>query len=449
MRWRVSAFVIVATVLAPAASSFAGTLTLKAQAGLGGIGRAGRWAPVHVAVDNTDRDFTGDIVVSWGNAVVRRAITLGTPARADVVLYIRSADVRDVVSVRMEANGAVLQSIDVPIRVRSLDDDVTVCVGSGDGAGRDTCSTTLTAAALPRSMWGYDAIDRLRWEGSSPDALDREQRTAFDQWTAKRALEQSGAVFTPPRPLSAPNDSGGPPVRLAAVGTAIYLALLVAATAAARGLRRRPLVVYGVVALLAVIGSAAALAAGRVGPSAAIVVTHSSRVDQLPTGGSIVTMKASAQYPTFDAFRLRARSTGAAMFPQGGLQSEWRLDDAGEPVVPGLFGFASRQAFAVEGVIRFSPFALARRDGAVTVTNSSSFDYHDCYFSDGVSRTAAGTLRAGQTIDEPSGAAPGTFLSCRLAATPLDFEESRYRVEVEGSTDVVAHLDPLTARSQR
>src|SRR5690349_16135478 len=139
MRWRVSAFVIVATVLAPAASSFAGTLALKAQAGLAGLGRAGRWAPVHISVDNTDRDFTGDLVVSWGDAVVRRALTLGNPARADLVLYVRAADVRDVVSVRMEANGAVLQSVEAPIRLQSLDEDLTLCVGSGDGTGSDAC----------------------------------------------------------------------------------------------------------------------------------------------------------------------------------------------------------------------------------------------------------------------------------------------------------------------
>jgi hypothetical protein len=450
MRWRVHVCVIAASVLAPASSSYAGTLTLSARAGLGGLGRVGRWAPVHISIDNTSRDFRGDVVVSWGDAVVRRAITLGSPARADLVVYVRSGDVRDAISVRMESNGAVLQSIDAPIRLKPPDDDVTVCVGSSEtGTASDACAATISAAALPRAMWGYDAIDHLRWEGSSPDALDRAQRLALEQWTAKRALDEAGVVAAPPRPLPAADDTGGNPVTLAATGTAIYLTLLVAATAAARRLRRRPLVVYGVIAVFAVVGSAAAFAAGRVGPSTSVVVTHSSRVEQLPSGGSRVAMKASARYPTFDAFELRARLTGGAILPKNGLRSELRFDESGEPILRGLFGLASRQAFEVEGVISFSPFRVSRRNGVVTVANSSAFDYHDCYFSDGLSRQAAGTLRPGEEVDAASGAARGTFVSCRLAATPVDFDESHHPVEVEGSTDVVASLDPLTRLGDR
>ena len=125
----VRACLTAASLLAPLASAYAGTLSVTAQAGVGGLGRTGRWTPVHVSVDNTDRDLTGDLVVSWGNAVVRRAITLGHPARADVVLYIRSGDVRDLVSVSVESNGTALQSVDVPISLQPPDEDVKLCVG--------------------------------------------------------------------------------------------------------------------------------------------------------------------------------------------------------------------------------------------------------------------------------------------------------------------------------
>jgi hypothetical protein len=450
MRWRIHVCVIAATVLAPAASSYAGTLTLKAQAGLGGLGRTGRWAPVRVSVENTDRDVTGDLVVSWGDAVVRRAMSLGSPARADLVVYIRSGDVRDVVSVRVESHGAVLQSTDASIRLQSPEEDVTLCVGSSDtSAANDACDATVSAAALPRAMWGYDAIDHLHWEGTSPDALDRDQRIALEQWTAKRLLDDAGVVPSPPRPLPPDDESGGQPLRLIALGTVVYLVLLIAATSAARHVRRRPLVVLGVIGAFAVVGSAAALAAGRVGPSTAVVVTHSSRVDQLPSGGSLVAMKASAQYPTYDAFELRGRLTDGSIVPRNGSRAEARLDEAGEPMLPGAFGFAARQPFALEGVIAFSPFRLSRKDGAVIVANSSAFDYQDCYFSDGVSRQAAGSLRAGQTVDAPAVSSAGNFISCRLAATPVDFEDSRHPVRVEGSTDVVAYLDPLTRRGGR
>ena len=449
MHWRVYVCAIAACVLAPVDSAYAGALALKAQAGIGGLGRAGRWAPVRVSIDNTDRDFSGDVVVAWGDAVVRRAITLASPSRADLVLYVRTADVRGVISVRVESNDVLQQSIDVPIRLQAPDDEVTLCVGVSDaGQAREECAATVSAAALPRSMWGYDAVDRLRWEGTSPDALDRDQRVALDRWTAKRALDEAGAAFASPSPLPPQDDVGGRPVRLAAVGTVVYLALLIAATAAARHLRRRPLVVYGVIAAFAVLGSAAALAAGRLGPSAAIVVTHSSRVDQLSTGGSLVAIKASAQYPTFDTFALRAALTESAIAPKNGSPAPLRFNESGEPMVPGQFGLASRQAFELDGVVSFSPFRVARQDGIVTVANPSSFDYHDCYLSDGLSRQALGLLRAGQTVDARSSTSGG-FIACRLAATPVKFEESRYAVEVEGSTDVVAYLDPLIRQGDK
>ena len=224
----VRACLTAASLLSPLASAYAGTLTVTAQAGLGGLGRTGRWTPLHVSIDNTDRDVAGDIVVSWGDAVVRRAFTLGHPARTDVVLYIRSADVRDLVSVRLESNGTALQSVDVPIRLQPPDEDVTLCVGASNlTEPGGVCAATVTAAALPRSMWGYDAVDHLRWDGAAQDALDGEQRMALTRWMAKRALEDAGVMPLAPRPLAADVDSGGRPARLAVLGTVVYLGVLV------------------------------------------------------------------------------------------------------------------------------------------------------------------------------------------------------------------------------
>jgi hypothetical protein len=441
-----------ASLLLPLASAYAGTLTVTAQAGVGGLGRTGRWTPVHVSVDNTDRDVTGDLVVSWGDAVVRRAITIGHPARANVVLYIRTADVRDLVSVRVESNGTALQSLEVPIRLQPPDDDVTLCVGVANvPAPSGICAATVTAAALPRSMWGYDAVDHLRWNGVGQDVLDREQRTALDRWMAKRALDDAGVTSLEPRSLAvAAVDASTGPARLAVLGMVVYLGVLVVIAVAVRHLRRRPFAVYAAVAACAVLASAAALAAGRAGPSSAIVVTQSSRVEQLPAGGSRVVMKASAQYPTYDTFRIRARLTEAAIEPdREGSRSEFRFAESGEPELAGTFGLASREAFGLEGVVAFAPFRLSRRDATVTVANASAFDYRDCVFSDGLAREPVGALRAGQAIDAPSAYASSGFISCTLAATPVDFAESRYPVDVQGSTDVVAHLGPLLAAGAR
>jgi hypothetical protein len=448
--WPVRACVIAASLLAPIGSAYAGTLTLKARAGIGGLGRDGRWAPVDVSLDNTDRPLAGDIVVSWGDAVVRRAITLGSPARADVVVYIRSADIRDRIAVRVESQGTVLQTIDVPIRLAPVDEDVTLCVAASDSAvANDGCAAAVNPAALPRSMWGYDAVDHVRWQGTSPAVLAADQQRAFEQWTAKRTLDEAGVVRTPPRAWPSSDAAGGRAIAVATTVIVFTIALLIAAAVAARHLRRRPLFAYAAIAVVAVLSSAAALAAGTIGPGREIVLTHSSTVHQLPRGGSLVAMHASVWFPTFDAFGLTARSVEAAIEPHDGSRTQMRFGEAGEPMLSGTFGTASRHDFALDGVVSFSPYRIKQRTGAVTITNASTFDYRDCYVSDGLSRDAAGNLRAGQTIRVASASTFTAFISCTLPATPVEFTESRYPVDVGGSTDVIAYLNPSTAAGAR
>ncbi len=440
MRRHVRACVIAASVLAQAGLVCAGTLTLNAQAGIGGLGRAGRWAPVRVRIENTDREFRGDIVVSWGDAVVRRALTLASPGRADVVLHVRSADVRDVMSVRLEADGATLRSADVPIHLLSPDDEVTICVGSDTtGTAVDGCTAVVSAAALPSTMWGYDAVDRLRWLDTSADALVGGQRTAFDRWTARGALDAAGIALAPPRPLPV-QDDGGRPMRLAAVGAISYVGMLFAAALAGRQFRRKPGFVFVAVAALAGAGSAAALAAGRVGPSAAIVVTHSSLVEQLPEGGSLVWMQASAQFPAFDTFELRARSTEAVVEREHAPQAPVRFAESGEPLLADTLGFAARRRFALEAVVSFSPFRVSRENGAVTATNASRFEYRDCAIAGATSTQAIGVMRPGGSARTTAPLARDSVISCTLSATPMDFSEPRYRVDVEGTTQVAAPL---------
>jgi hypothetical protein len=119
-----------------------------------------------------------------------------------------------------------------------------------------------------------------------------------------------------------------------------------------------------------------------------------------------------------------------------------RFDEGGEPTIPGTFGAASRRDFALDGVVSFSPYRIEHRTDAVTITNASTFDYRDCYLSSGLSREAAGSLGPGQSIRVASTTASTAFISCTLPATPVEFAESHYPVAVEGSTDVIAYLNP-------
>ena len=75
--------ILLLLLTAPAARAAAAdqTVTLKAGAGLGGLCRPGRWTPVRVDVDArgssvSDVVATREIVVEWGDARVRRTISL-------------------------------------------------------------------------------------------------------------------------------------------------------------------------------------------------------------------------------------------------------------------------------------------------------------------------------------------------------------------------------------
>ncbi len=438
--WRLHACVLAASVFAPFASASAGTLTLKAEAGVAGLGRAGRWAPVHVSIENTDRDFRGDLVISWGDEVVRRAMAVASPARADVTMYIRSVDVRDVVSVRLQSNAATLTSVDAPIRLLSPDDELVLCVGSS----APDCTATLPALALPRAMWGYDAVDTVRWHGASADGLDHDQRAAFDRWTAKRRLEAAGiTVPAAPKPLP-PAQSRARSTNLIVTGVALYLACLTAGAVAARQYRRQAMLVYPTLVTIVLFGSVAAFAAGRIGSSSSLVVVHSSRVVQLASAGSIVSMKASVEYPNADAFELRARSTQAVLQRGRASTAAVRFDEPGEPTIVGTSGLGSRQTFTLDGVLDFVPFRILEQDGVTTVTNASSFDYHDCASSDGVSTENVGTIRAGETRRMPAVSGNTSFMRCALSATPVDFVERRYPVRIEGSTELIVYVQPIS-----
>jgi hypothetical protein len=137
------------------------------------------------------------------------------------------------------------------------------------------------------------------------------------------------------------------------------------------------------------------------------------------------------------------------MFPETGSRSELRLDESGEPILRGVFGLGSHRAFDVEAVLAFSPFRLSRQDGTMTVANASAFDYRDCYFSDGLSRTAAGVLRMGQTLAVPAELSRGTFFDCALSATPVDFDDPRHAVRTEGTTELVVYLDAFGPQGDR
>src|SRR5580765_3636296 len=116
MKLVLAAALVAVTGLAPA-PALADAPALQAKAGLSGMGRAGRFAPVRVLVENAGEDFTGEVVVGWGDAVVHRRVTLAAPARRQLDINIRTFNVRSAMTVQLRSRGVTLRSVVIPVRV--------------------------------------------------------------------------------------------------------------------------------------------------------------------------------------------------------------------------------------------------------------------------------------------------------------------------------------------
>jgi hypothetical protein len=403
---------------------------LRADAGLGGLARPGRWAPVRVEIDNAARDVTGEIVLEWGDARVRRAVEIAAPSRMAVEVYIRTADARGSIAVRLVANGAALASVDVPVRIVPDGDPLVVCAGNvpapADGAA--PCTTTISPQALPQSMRGYVAADEVRLQPGAEAQLTPAQRTALQQWRAYAALNAGGLLAQAPRaPLAAANVTGtNRPAAFAA--TAAVIALL---CAAAVWTRLGALQSYGALAAAILIGVFVAALAGRIGPGSVVRLQHATTVQQI-AGGSIVTMRATVEYPAAGDFAIRVPRFDGELVARGA--SEQWLDAEGDPLHRGTFGRGERETVELDGVSDYAPFEVSVDGVTVRVSSRSNTTLTGCTFPEGFSATDAGSLAPGASVSAKSTApAAASFFSC-TAEPPVTFAEARFPVHAEGAT---------------
>jgi len=423
---------------APGAS---GSVTLKAEAGLGGVCRPGRWMPVRVWLANDGEDVSGELVVEWGDAKLNRALVLASPARIQVDVYVRTLDVRGTVTVKFRTHDVDVQSVDIPVHSAGLEERVTICVGEPDAraASQTTCTTTIGVDALPRSMRGWDAADEVVMAAGVDGTLPGLERTAFARWQSARALETSGRLTNAP-PLEASDGSRRTTGAMMAGGAAYLVALLVVGFTAPR-IRRRPLLQHALVVALAALATSAVLTAGRVGPWSAVDVRHVSTVQQVSAGGALLSMRGVVEYPAFDAYDVRAEVADLSMTERGGGPAAQRYDADGYPDLPVVMGLGAVQPFAAEGVIDFAPFDVTVREGLVRVTNRSASVLTDCAFPDAFSLQRVGTLAPGQSAEARSkGTTDAPVFSCRLQDGPVTFSDQRHNVHMHGTSLVTIDL---------
>ena len=438
---RACSLVLFALLVVVAPGARAGAATLTAEAGLGGMSRPSRWTPVRVSVDAANADITGEIVLDWGSAQARRTITVSAGSHKQFEMYIRTPDVREAIVVRLVSNGRDLASVDAPNRVARPEDALTLCVAAANAwPSRQDCSTTQSAAQLPRSWRGYDAVDEVVWPaGAQP--LEHAQQTALAQWKAIHALEESGVA--PPAAVLQTSSILSASTRRALVGIAAYVLAIAAAGLAFTRIRARSLTLYPAVALLVVAGSAAALAAGRAGPGAGVRIQQSAVVQQLSdTGSALILLRGIAEFPSFGTFELRARSSDGAIMSSRAGDRALRYDEDGAPLMPsGLVGLGARKSFELEAVAEFHALAASADGPIVRVSNRSTHTLDDCQFSDGFSKARVGSLAPGQTVEaERRAAGVDASFSCNISSPIVDLTVTDGEVRSEGRAVVMLLL---------
>jgi len=405
--------------------------------------------PVRVDVETrseTSADAAaGEIVVEWGDARVRRALTLASPSHKQVELYIRTADARDSITVRVLVADREMATTVTPVRLVAPAEPLTVCVASVNTwpTNGTTCAATINPESLPRSWRGYAAADDVVWPSGGKPTLTAEQHTALDRWRLVQAIEHAETTV----PSAGDVTPAAHALRRTSTAMLVYAAALGVLVWPLNRVRSRSLAVYPVIAGAAAAGSIVAIAAGRVGPGARIHVSQSAVVEQVAgKKGSSVLARAVAEFPAFGLVELRADGVDGAIALRGGARRDLRFDENGAPIVAGTYGLGATAAFEVEATGSFEPLSATFTETTVRVMNTSSHEMRDCRFGSGFSRQSVGRLAPGQHVEAVRQSAEiEPVFSCRLDAAVVEFAESGRPVDNDGTAAIVLHLqEPRT-----
>jgi len=196
-------------------------------------------------------------------------------------------------------------------------------------------------------------------------------------------------------------------------------------------------------AVLGALAVGASAAAATLGRSAPVIVRHATVAQQFENApGTLVTMRAVAEFPTRRRFSVSAAIDGA--FDERGAPaepSEQRFDTGGRPLLDGDAVLGGARSFRLDGVTGFRALDVSRRGGVLRVSNVSSRPLTCCEWPAGLRAPGAGTLQPGASF-EAAGAIQGTdpVVSCRFQGAPVDFSEAHARVQPDGVTTVVYHF---------
>jgi hypothetical protein len=441
---------LVGAIAAACASTAAAQTTLAASAI--DAAKAGRWTAVLVTIDHDGSGLTGEVILSWGGHELRRRVSLVSSGRHQFELYTRTTAAESSIRVRLIAAQKEIAAQDVKVRVLPQDEVVTLCVLSANDSAADVpCSAVVPASILPKSHRGYDVVDRVVWPAShGPETWTAAQRLAFERWAALRQLDRTGTLGLTPG-VNRPALERGLPIetsRVVAAGLAAYCLLFLMIGVTTRRSRARLAVVLGVTAAFIMTGIAGVYAIGRVG-NPPVVLHHQSLMQQLPGAlGSLVTVRAIAEFPAFDRFDLRLSASDASLETVTGSGRTGMMDDEGYPVLADAFGMGNRQAFSAEAAIPDRFLEVAEANDVVRVTNTSSVEL-ECRFANGFSTTAPTVLKPSVSMQARRPVEVlGPALTCSLPESVLTFTESNRPVRTQGRVTLVAYVaDPMNVET--
>jgi hypothetical protein len=451
------------------AKGAAATPSTTAVAGLDGWVRASRWVPVYLTVTSAeeDRGTAGDVVVSWGDATVRRRLRFDSSATRRLVLHLRSSAPEALLRVRFENASEVASTIasktasrigdttEVAVHIARDDEPLTVCiVPAATTSETDArCTATLTPDRLPVSARGYDAADDVLWPVGQI-ALPQAQAQA--QWRTLRHLATSGALSLTPQPRRPATRRGLPwaSARPLVAASACYLGLLTGL--GWWSLRRRLAPAAAGAALAAATGAGCVLTwgAGRVEPFRAVRLTHDSVVQLIPgTPAAVLTMRAIVEVPARGPLDLRFPHTDGNMervAERGRVESI--VDAEGFPSLRGTFGVDERPSFAIEAMIPADLLQVREDSSGVRITNASRYTMQQCEPGEGFVRGGIDTLASGDAMTliqrqrsrdaasdgEADDSLTGPLITCTFDGLPVALTGTDRRVEPVGRTLVAA-----------
>ena len=438
-------------VLALTATAAAGA-SLTATAGLGGLARSGRWAPVQVTITNPDAQLAGALVVAWGDATVRRELLFDSPGTKRIELYIRTSNVEAQMQVRFEPRDGGPTSITVPLRLVRDDEQARVCVADDPlAAATDPgCTASVRPASLPASPRGYEAADSVSWP-TARSGMRADQAAALAQWETLKQLDASGDLSLTPQaarpllPRGLPQATGR---GLMSIATTYLVALLLLGFVCARRPVRVTWAALGVIAAVA-LASGAMLALGRTGGARAVTVHHQSVLQQIPgTGAALLSMRAVAEFPARGAAALRLPAADGVIegsVPRG--RADEHLDAEGFPTFEGTFGLGARRAFGSEAVVQATLLAVEERSGSVRIENRSQYTMESCRLADGLRPSVVDGLPPGGVIEavRPPDDGTGSGLLgplglCTTSAAAAPLTSADRPVIMRGTTIVAAYL---------